>query len=507
MFKTGPPFPGTMSTTAQLARAPKARESPLASLLPRSEAAWRRVFLALLVLGVGLRILSYWVMDIHADGARYSVMGWSLLQHGEFIFPHGNFYFPAGDVPEYSHHYPPGYPVYLAGWYALFGYGAAVTKIAGIASGLALIGVAYWCTQNLYRNPTFSLFVASFVAISRDYISTSAIGYSESFVEILFVLTMWGILKSLESPPYILVGGVCAGLAYLTKSSMGWFFLIAGVGGFLWRFRFMGMRVFKDRYYLAAAALFGGLVATWAYRNILRHGSWQTSAWIEAATQKALANPGLFWGATLLKIPLFLYFLLGFCVFFLPEMRKSLRTIWTEHTSGLWLSVGLTVVVGIPLAAILWTLEGEVNGQMDWGQVWSWDNVRYVMIILVPLLWLVGRELDWKRASRRIAAMAAIFLVGALAFSGAVFNSPRLPEVAASELLIPELQGGEIIAIDGMECYYLYPYLVPHLPQGDVRNYKDGETDADYVITVEGHDYAGYHTIHQWGKARVLQRA
>src|SRR5207247_2887141 len=81
--------------------------------------------------------------------------------------------------------------------------------------------------------------------------------YAENLITLLFVVTVAAILKSLDRPRWILVAGVAAGLAYLTKSSVGPFFLVAGLAGFSWRFRFVRWAVFRDRAYLAAIGIFG----------------------------------------------------------------------------------------------------------------------------------------------------------------------------------------------------------------------------------------------------------
>src|SRR5207249_2886917 len=90
----------------------------------------------------------------------------------------------------------------------------------------------------------------------------------------LFTLTLLGILKSLQSEPYILVAGLGAGLAYLTRSSIGPFFVVAGLAGLAWRFHYQKWRALANGWYLGAIALFAAPVLWWANRNVTTFGGY-----------------------------------------------------------------------------------------------------------------------------------------------------------------------------------------------------------------------------------------
>ncbi len=68
---------------------------------------------------------------------------------------------------------------------------------------------------------------------------TPSLGFAEALVAMLFVLTVWAILKSLKRTRYIVWAGLFAGLGFLAKASLGYFFF-AGLAGLLWRFRCVG---------------------------------------------------------------------------------------------------------------------------------------------------------------------------------------------------------------------------------------------------------------------------
>ncbi|MEA3202794.1 MAG: hypothetical protein QOI63_460, partial [Thermoplasmata archaeon] len=207
-----------------------ALEAPLARVLAAVDGAMQRVvrrplpwLLALLGLGVFLRVASYWWTPLAVDAFSYGVMGESFLRHGTFTMPWGDVdTFRTAAVP--SHHYPPLYPVYLAGFYKLLGFSQSSTHVAAIVSSLAALFVTWLCTRDLYGQRK-ALVVVAVVAVSPILVQNTGQGYSENLVLLLFVATLWAILKSLEKPWYILPAGILAGLGYLTKSSMGYFFV------------------------------------------------------------------------------------------------------------------------------------------------------------------------------------------------------------------------------------------------------------------------------------------
>lgn len=91
---------------------------------------------------------------------------------------------------------------------------------------------------------------------------------------ILFALvTLWGIWRGLDDSRWLIVAAVGASLGFLTADTVGYLFVVAGGIGFLWRFYYMRWRVLTDWGYLAAAAIFLGVVAAWTAYNLAATGS------------------------------------------------------------------------------------------------------------------------------------------------------------------------------------------------------------------------------------------
>src|SRR5437667_3196065 len=91
---------------------------------------------------------------------------------------------------------------------------------------------------------------------------------------ILFALmVLWGIWRGLSNSRWLVVAGVGASLSFLTADTVGFLFLAAGVAGFAWRYYYSGIKLFRDRGYLSAAAIFLATVATWTGYNLVAIGS------------------------------------------------------------------------------------------------------------------------------------------------------------------------------------------------------------------------------------------
>ncbi len=115
------------------------------------------ILVGLVAVGVALRVAALNTWGVVWDGAEYATMGWSFLQHGEFLVPYA-------ETPTYYRHYPPLYPWYLAAWYAAFGFSAGVTQVASLVLSVIFILVAYLITADLLGRGK-ALYTAAFVAL------------------------------------------------------------------------------------------------------------------------------------------------------------------------------------------------------------------------------------------------------------------------------------------------------------------------------------------------------
>ncbi len=430
-------------------------------LFERSTALWALVFL-----GAAFSVASYWTQPLGIDANRYAVMGESFRETGTFLMPWGDVYSP-GEGTQYSHHYPPLYPVVLSLFFRAFGFSPSTVHLAAVALALLSMGVTYLCSRDLYGHRK-ALVATAVVAIAPAIIQNTGKGYSESLVLLLFVATLWAILKSLERPAFIVPAGLLAGLSYLTKSSMGYFFIIAGLGGLAWRLWWKGLRVLRDRYYLAAIALFGTAVVGWAWRNWHLFGSWETSGHLTAAYRFALQSPLAWFLRSILTFGFML--VMGYFLYLglLPWLPRFIRfpKLQTEHDSGLWLAIGLPLVLTAVIDAALWMYEGE----------FFFNNVRYVSFVIVPLVWLIMRNTPWDRGAKTAAALSFAILLGITLGMAAVPSHPA--PVEASATLGRLVAEGDFVVFVGYSDVYRFYF---DATQDGVRQMEVRVLEADEV--------------------------
>ncbi len=351
----------------------------------------KHILLFLIIIGIVFRLTSVIWRDVGFDANYYLVMGQSLAQRGEFYMPWGD---PSNlnGIPSYSHHMSPLFPAYIGFFYALFGFSYIVAKFATVIISIITIAVIFWTTKNLYGKER-GLVAATIFALSYELIVETGKLYSENLTLLFFTLTIWAIIRGVKEDKYIVYAGLFAGLSYLSRSSLGYFFIIAGVGGFLWRFYYMRWGVFKNKWYLLAIAIFLGIVGGWGLRNLNHFGwpNWETSTVIQQTILNAFSQPIRYIELILLLVPFFIMILLTYGAFWLPEFRASLRHIKDEQVSGLWLAVFLIPFIALFVSGALSLDETQKGVTLFWR-----DRVRYILYAFVPIVWLGIRTVDFR---------------------------------------------------------------------------------------------------------------
>lgn len=399
-----------------------------------SMARWNNLATAAVVVGVLLRLTTPFFMDIGDDASGYAAMGDRLAHHGDLTLPWGQWPDWAGPTP--SHHFSPLYAGYLAGFYLALGFGVWQTKLAALVMGLGSLGAVHLASRDVVGKDR-AVWVTGLVALEPGFVGPTGTGFTENLSLLCFAVTLWGIWRSLEKPWFMVVAGLGAAACYLARGGMGWFFFLAGFGGLGWRLLHRGWRsVAKDAWYLGAAALFLGVVAAWAYRNLRLFGDWQTSSYIEAAWGLAWASPGRFALGSLYKLVLYAGFLWPWLAVFVPELR---RVRWLgEKESLLWTGGLLVALLGAFMASAFWVME---NTSPFW-----FNTKRYMLLAYLPLAWLVVREAGQVSASfrKRWGALAVFLLLS----TGVMFCVPERSTIAqATSDLRADLKPGMVLGV------------------------------------------------------------
>lgn len=307
-----------------------------------------------------------------------------------------------------SHHFAPGLPIIEAVFVDIFGEGRLALVIPLLLLSWLAVALAFWTTKDLFGTDAALLVGA---AVSLDWTGSfygTFLGYSENLVLIAITVTLWAILRALRDDRFLLWAGVAAGIGYLSKASIGWFFVIAGMGGLLYRLMFRGWGVLRNGWYWAAIAIFVLPVALWSYRNFSLFwdgtpggliDAWQTSALHSQLVAYAFTHVDQLAVGLVGKLPVMAGLLLLPYLPFVDILWRQLKRWREEEVFGLWLAIGLIFVLGWFFAAVFWVTDQT-------SLLWA-DNVRYVMPAEIAILWLIVRD-DARPSLRRWAFCFAV---------------------------------------------------------------------------------------------------
>lgn len=328
------------------------------------------------------------------DGLLYQQMGQSFLQNHEFIID-----------GTYTHHLGPIYPMYLSLFYAFLPVHLGTQVAVEVIFALSVI-VVFAVTRKLYETSP-ALITTALVATFPTYLFAVSRNYSEPLLLIMYTLTVYFIIESLkpEKANRIILAGLCAGIGFLTKSGIGYFFLITGIAGFLWRFYYMKWQVFKNKNYMIAVAVFLIIVLTWTARNLYLFwdgtltnffaASQSSEYFYTAAVHSFTKDFGSFFVQFWFFAALTSLFMMSYLWIFFDYAKKAVNKIRDERISCLMLAITLPLLIAWVIGAIYFVYENEWMPDY-WITYYPVSQVRYLVftltrycfIALVPLSWL-----------------------------------------------------------------------------------------------------------------------
>ena len=151
----------------------------------------RRWILALIILAaVLLRALVAWRHPLMLpDSFDYETLARQILRGGPY------------EVTGMLAKRMPGYPVFLAGVYALFGVRPLAALLVQAGLGGILVGVVYAMGRRL--SPAAGVVAAALVAVDPLLIGFAAALLSETVFTVVFTLALWLLLELLQSPGHL----------------------------------------------------------------------------------------------------------------------------------------------------------------------------------------------------------------------------------------------------------------------------------------------------------------
>ena len=327
------------------------------------------------------------------DGLLYQQMGQSWLENREFIVD-----------GLYTHHFAPVYPIYLSLFYMFFQVHLGTQIAVEILFSLSIVTVFFF-TQKLYGLiPAF--FSTVLVITVPSFLFSSSRNYAEPMVLILYTLTIFFILESLkpEKSNRIILAGFFAALGFLTKASVGYFFIITGIAGFLWRFYYVRWRVFKNKNYLGAIAIFITLVLAWTARNLALFWDGTLSGLFSAAQPSQYLNDAIihsltkdlgssfmeFWFFAVLSA----IFLAPYLWMLSPYIKRVTGGIRDERVSCFLLAIMLPILIGLAMGAVDFVYENTWMPNY-WITYYPVSQVRYLTLTLIRYLFIAIVPLSW----------------------------------------------------------------------------------------------------------------
>jgi hypothetical protein len=157
---------------------------------------------------------------------------------------------------------------------------------------------------------------------------------------------------------------------------------------------------------------------------------------------------------------------------------KEIPFIESEHDSGLWLALGLPLILTTFVYSALWAYE----------EFFYTGATRYVVVAIIPLTWLLLRHADLSSDSVKIAGAVSVLL---LAGGTAAYAVPYQPLYGdAPEDLGRLHQPGQTVAFAGLDGHGMYRFYLDLTDDGtqrvDVQPLdvdQASTTDADWLVT------------------------
>jgi hypothetical protein len=360
-------------------------ERPLHSLIIEYKV---EIILSLIIIfGVIMRFDSFWRYEVVSDGGLYAAGGEGLARLHEFR----TLWEP--DWPLLGNSIT--YISYLGLFYSAFGFSVWITKAASLIMGLLVVVVAFLASKNLFGTRK-GLIIAAIVSLEPILIWASGSNFTENINLIFVILTIWSGIKAIRNDKrYLMLFGISSGLLYLSRTYVSPIFILLGVVAILVILLYLkGLRILKEKYLIVGFLIFIPFV-------IIREFLLMTGI--------QFYQPGInyvsleFLGALVLFLPVVILLASIYFIFWLPEIREKIRKRNDMENLFLLLTILAFVILLWILTAIIWVTTDEYFRDM------IKNDVRYTTVLLIPILWLVFKDMQFFEGSyRKIQIKTAI---------------------------------------------------------------------------------------------------
>jgi 4-amino-4-deoxy-L-arabinose transferase-like glycosyltransferase len=148
------------------------------------------------------------------DAVGYDTLGWNIVQHHQLAYEPGKL----------TAHREPGYPLFLAGIYFLFGHSIFAVRLIQVLVSVLAVLVVYKVTEQVVESSNHALVASLMAAVYPSFVYYTATLLRETvfvFLLLLVVLVMINFFKSVNTADQYYwsgLAGITLGITSLTNS-------------------------------------------------------------------------------------------------------------------------------------------------------------------------------------------------------------------------------------------------------------------------------------------------
>ena len=343
--------------------------------------------LAIILLGIVLRVESYLDGEVGADGALYTYAAGCWLQLGRpsFLWAEPRPPLTFGSLPLL--HVISFVPSFLGG-----GVTQESAKLSVLVLSLVGLAVTFWTTNDLVGRLGGLVMTALFASLPV-LISAVGTGYGENTFLLFLALTVWSFLRAVRDHRLFAVFAVSAGALLLTKQEVTPYLVFGGIVAFyFWQLRTHGWTMFR----MWGTLSVGPVLAFEAYvRNLASGRSTEGPFSLSLALTSAS-----FWQLSIAKLLLVIGISAMVGLFLGKELYWELRNFKKPESFPYFLILAV-------LLSVAW-LESSIRiFNEPYNSVYSRDDQRYVFVSFMPLILIAITRASRDGKADRAAAGAA----------------------------------------------------------------------------------------------------
>jgi hypothetical protein len=378
-----------------------------------------KIFLiACILVGIGIRIACYPGYYPEHGAVLQTAMGQSLFDHGDMSMKYGPIFDDKETSRSLSQHFPPLYPLII------FAYTSRseniLDELRTLSLRITLLSalIIFLLTRLLFGEIQSYLVTAGFI-LHGALIDNASKCLSENIQILLIMLFLASVMVSKKRKGFWILSGFFLGLAYLSKSTLPFWFTIGIVSFAVLYVSFKNRKIAP--WLISALAVFILTILPWGLRNYFNFGTFETSKYLSSDCYKIDSDSLLFVKGLLFYLPLNLLMIAPFLIF-VKEMRKA--NIKDPFDFLCIFFAAALLVLSILYSAYFYSIEHSLLPV---------NSIRYVLIAIVPLLMLIAKHTDFSNliAIRKAYALISVLLISSvlvLIYAYTVTDKPLINE-------------------------------------------------------------------------------